>query len=155
MPSAAAPAASSSSTARAPPRPRAAHCALGACWGGAPRPSEAGIYRATAILRVSPRGLKLLRELSAAVAEAAARTAEAPDADGWSRLVIPIESIDHAAQELIKLGAEAEVLAPVSLRARIGEAASRLAALYANSAELENKPGSEGSVAHSLTFHLS
>ncbi len=103
---------------------------LAAYWAGATQRFEAAIYRDTAMLRVSPRGLKLLRELSAAVAEAAARTAEAPDHEGWRRLVIPIESIDHAAHELIKLGAEAEVLAPAPLRARIGEMASRLAALY-------------------------
>jgi predicted DNA-binding transcriptional regulator YafY len=47
------------------------------------------------------------------------------------RLVIPIESIDHAAHELVRLGAEAEVLAPAPLRERLGETARRLAALYA------------------------
>ncbi len=103
---------------------------LAAYWAGATQRFEAAIYRDTAMLRVSPRGLKQLRKLSGAVAEAAARTAEAPDHEGWRRLVIPIESIDHAAHELIKLGAEAEVLAPAPLRARIGEMASRLAALY-------------------------
>jgi predicted DNA-binding transcriptional regulator YafY len=104
---------------------------LAAYWAESTRRFEAEIYRDTATLRVSPRGLKLLREMSAAVAEAAARGAEAPDGEGWTRLVIPIESIDHAAHELIKLGAEAEVLAPAPLRERLGETARRLAALYA------------------------
>jgi predicted DNA-binding transcriptional regulator YafY len=103
---------------------------LAAYWAESTRRFEAEIYRDSATLRVSPRGLRLLREMSAAVAEAAASSAEAPDGQGWTRLVIPIESIDHAAQELIKLGAEAEVLAPALLRERLGETARRLAALY-------------------------
>ncbi|HEX3499797.1 MAG TPA: WYL domain-containing protein [Stellaceae bacterium] len=103
-------------------------------WAESTRRFETEIYRDTATLRVSPRGVKLLREASAAVAKAAARSAEAPDGEGWTRLVIPIESIDHAAQELARLGAEAEVLAPAPLRARIGETARRLAALYATGA---------------------
>jgi predicted DNA-binding transcriptional regulator YafY len=107
---------------------------LAAYWAESTRRFEAEIYRDTATLRVSPRGLKQLREMSAAVAEAAVRSAEAPDGEGWTRLVIPIESIDHAAHELVKLGAEAEVLAPAALRERLGETARRLAALYAASA---------------------
>jgi predicted DNA-binding transcriptional regulator YafY len=104
---------------------------LAVYWAESTRRFEAEIYRDTATLRVSPRGLRLLREMSAAVAEAAARSAEAPDGEGWMRLVIPIESIDHAAHELVKLGAEAEVLNPAPLRERLGETARRLAALYA------------------------
>ena len=107
---------------------------LAAYWAASTRRFEAEIYRDTATLRVSPRGVKQLREISAAIAEAVARTLEPPDDEGWMRLVIPIESIDHAAQELVRLGAEAEVLAPAPLRARLGETASRLAALYANGA---------------------
>jgi predicted DNA-binding transcriptional regulator YafY len=107
---------------------------LAAYWAESTRRFETEIYRDTATLRVSPRGLKQLREMSAAVAEAAVRSAEAPDGEGWTRLVIPIESIDHAAHELVKLGAEAEVLAPAALRERLGETARRLAALYAASA---------------------
>jgi predicted DNA-binding transcriptional regulator YafY len=107
---------------------------LAAYWAESTRRFEAEIYRDTAALRVSPRGLRLLREMSAAVAEAASRSVEPPDGEGWTRLVIPIESIDHAAQELIKLGAEAEVLAPAPLRERLGETARRLVALYAASA---------------------
>jgi predicted DNA-binding transcriptional regulator YafY len=104
---------------------------LAAYWAESTRRFETEIYRDTATLRVSPRGLRLLREMSAAVAEAASRSVEPPDGEGWTRLVIPIESIDHAAQELVRLGAEAEVLAPAPLRERLGETARRLAALYA------------------------
>jgi predicted DNA-binding transcriptional regulator YafY len=104
---------------------------LAAYWAESTRRFETEIYRDSATLRVSLRGLKQLREMSAAVAEAAARTAEVPDGEGWVRVVIPIESAEHAAGELVRLGAEAEILAPAPLRERIGETARRLAALYA------------------------
>jgi hypothetical protein len=39
--------------------------------------------------------------------------------DGWVRVVIPIESVDQAAADLMRLGAEAEVLKPMKLRRRI------------------------------------
>jgi predicted DNA-binding transcriptional regulator YafY len=104
---------------------------LAAYWAESTRRFETEIYRDAATLRVSARGFGQLREMSAAVAAAAERSAEAPDGEGWMRVVIPIESIDHAAQELIRLGPEAEALAPAALRERLGEAARRLAALYA------------------------
>jgi predicted DNA-binding transcriptional regulator YafY len=91
---------------------------------------EAGIYRDSAVLRVSPQGLKLLQRMSPAVAEAATRTAETPDGEGWVRVVVPIESIDHAAHDLLRLRAEAEVVAPPALRERLAGTAQRLAALY-------------------------
>lgn len=43
---------------------------------------------------------------------------------------LPVESAEVAAAELLRLGAEAEVLAPPQLRARMAEQAARLARLY-------------------------
>jgi predicted DNA-binding transcriptional regulator YafY len=60
----------------------------------------------------------------------AARTAEGRDEAGWSRVAIPIESVEHAAGEVLKLGAEAEVLAPPDLRGRMADLAARLHAVY-------------------------
>jgi predicted DNA-binding transcriptional regulator YafY len=88
-------------------------------------------HRSAAMLRASPTGLKWLRRLSAAVAEAADRTAGAVDADGWQTVMIPIESIEHAASILIRLGPEAEVLEPKALRQLMATTAQRLAELYA------------------------
>lgn len=103
---------------------------LAAYWAAATQAFEAGVYRGTAVLRVSPRGLKLLQLLGPAVAAAAVAASAGADADGWTRLTIPIESIDHAAQELQQLGAEAEALQPAALRERLAETARRLAGLY-------------------------
>jgi predicted DNA-binding transcriptional regulator YafY len=103
---------------------------LATYWAAATQRFEAGLYRDCAVLRVSPRGLRLLRETSAAVAEALARPSDPADDRGWTRVTIPIESIDQAAQELLKLGTEAEALAPPALRRRLAETARRLASLY-------------------------
>jgi predicted DNA-binding transcriptional regulator YafY len=81
-------------------------------------------------LRASAKGLKRLRYLSAAVAEAVDRARPKADHDGWIRVTIPIESVDMAANDLLRVGAECEVLQPVELRKRIAEAAGKMAALY-------------------------
>ncbi|HKU95503.1 MAG TPA: WYL domain-containing protein, partial [Vineibacter sp.] len=99
-------------------------------WAVSTQSFETQIYRDTALLRASPQGLKLLAGLSPAVADAVGRATQAPDADGWVRVVIPIESVEHAAHELLKLRAEAEVLGPAALRQRLAATARQLAVLY-------------------------
>jgi predicted DNA-binding transcriptional regulator YafY len=64
-----------------------------------------------------------------AVADAAARGERQPD--GWTVARIPIESEEHAQRELLRLGAEVEVLEPPSLRRRLAATAESLAAIYA------------------------
>jgi predicted DNA-binding transcriptional regulator YafY len=91
---------------------------------------ESELYRGSARLRVSARGLKWLRRGIAAVADSVDRTVGAPDAHGWYPVTIPIESVEHAASELIRLGAEAEVLEPEELRAALAQTARRVAELY-------------------------
>ena len=77
------------------------------------------MYRDFATLRASAAGLKRLRGFSPVVAQAAQRTAAAPDAEGWVTVTVPIESVEHAAREMLKLGADAEVLEPAELRSRL------------------------------------
>ncbi|CCH32158.1 YafY family protein [Actinosynnema sp. NPDC047251] len=73
-----------------------------------------------ATLRVSPRGLDLMPHLwEPAVVHAARQTATGPDPQGWTQITIPIESVEVALPELLKLGADAEVLTPENLRAHI------------------------------------
>jgi predicted DNA-binding transcriptional regulator YafY len=91
---------------------------------------EAGLYRATATLRASTRGLKALRHLSAAVSDAVDRAPAKRDRHGWARVTIPIESVDHAAAQILGTGAECEVIEPAALRARLAQAAVALAAIY-------------------------
>ncbi|MER8224217.1 YafY family protein [Streptomyces sp. NPDC094143] len=54
----------------------------------------------------------------------------APEADGWRRVSVTIESVDHAHAEFLRLGSGIEVLEPPELRARIARTAAELAARY-------------------------
>jgi predicted DNA-binding transcriptional regulator YafY len=104
---------------------------LAAYWAEATRRFEESVYRGVATLRVSPAGLARLRRLGPLVAEAADRSAGVADAHGWRRVTVPIESIDHAADEMLRLGVESEVIEPRELRAALRLKAERLLALYA------------------------
>lgn len=101
-------------------------------WNASTKRFETSVYRTKARLRVSPLGLRRLQSFSPTVAESATRSATAPDADGWMQVTIPIESAEDAAREMLRLGAEAEVLEPAELRACLKSAVDRLAMLYAD-----------------------
>lgn len=107
---------------------------LSAYWGEATRRFETEIYRGTALLRVTAVGLKRLRGMSAAVADAAL-SAGPVDASGWGEVEIPIETVEQAARDLLRLGAEAEVLAPTALRQAMADTARQVAAMYARAIE--------------------
>jgi predicted DNA-binding transcriptional regulator YafY len=78
------------------------------------------MFTGEAVVRFSPAGMRILRHLvTPEVIRAAQRNAGPPDEDGWVRTVIPTESVHHAHTELLKFGAEAEVLEPLELRERI------------------------------------
>ncbi len=68
--------------------------------------------------------------ISPAVSTSADATASAPDENGWITAVVPIESLIHAHQDFLRLGAAVEVLEPVALRDRLTATARSLAALY-------------------------
>jgi predicted DNA-binding transcriptional regulator YafY len=99
-------------------------------WSASTKRFEKSLYRATAQLRVSPLGLRRLQSFSTSVAEEALRTATKPEADGWMRVTVPIESVEDAGRELLRLGAEAEVLEPAELREVLTGATKRLVAIY-------------------------
>ncbi|MFE2409533.1 helix-turn-helix transcriptional regulator [Kitasatospora sp. NPDC059408] len=72
---------------------------------------------------------------AARLSTAAARAAEAtgaPEPDGRTRAVLPIESLDHAHAAFLALGTDIEVLAPPELRARLAATARALADRYAD-----------------------
>jgi len=99
-------------------------------WLASTRRFEKELAVDTAQLRVSASGLKALRDLGAAVAQAAEGSASSPDEQGWRRVTIPIESIPHAAAQVLRLGAQAEVLKPAALRRELLERVAAVAALY-------------------------
>jgi predicted DNA-binding transcriptional regulator YafY len=50
--------------------------------------------------------------------------------DGWTRCTLAFESLDDAYLDLMRLGADVEILAPDSLRSRMAATARALASLY-------------------------
>jgi predicted DNA-binding transcriptional regulator YafY len=104
---------------------------LAAFWRESTQRFEAGIYTDVAVLTVTARGMKKVRELSAAANAAVERTASAVGTDAvWTRIALPIESIEHACGQLLALGEDAVVLAPAALRARMQARIAAMAAAY-------------------------
>lgn len=101
---------------------RPKHFDLAEFWKQSTQRFETEIYSDFATLLVSKRGMKHLLELSATVGEAAKKTA-VPEAshEGWSKVVVPIESIDHASAQLLGIGVEVRVIEPPALRDRMKE----------------------------------
>jgi len=103
---------------------------LAAFWSESTQRFEQGVYRDFATLRASPAGLKRLRSFSPIVAQAVERTMGPPDRQGWRRVTVPIESAQHAAREMLRLGDEAVVLEPVALRDALRATAAQMLAAY-------------------------
>jgi predicted DNA-binding transcriptional regulator YafY len=112
------------------PFARPADFDLAAWWQASTQRFEKELAVDTAQLRVSASGMKALRDLGAAVAQAAEASASEADESGWRRVTIPIESIPHAAAQVLRLGAQAEVLKSAALRRALLERVSAVAALY-------------------------
>jgi predicted DNA-binding transcriptional regulator YafY len=84
-----------------------------------------------ATVRLSPRGWQRLNHLmEPAVVKAVAASAVAAGDDGWVEATVPVESISHAHDELLRLGAEVEVLAPAELRELVARTARAMARNY-------------------------
>jgi predicted DNA-binding transcriptional regulator YafY len=109
-------------------------------WSTASRTFETSLFRGTATLRVSPRGMRRLGLLGPVAGRAGAESAGAPDADGWTVVEIPTETVEQAAADIVRLGREAEVVKPAELRRHMAELARALCGLYAG----ELGPGGAG-----------
>jgi predicted DNA-binding transcriptional regulator YafY len=97
---------------------------LSSYWAQQSARFEESLIQGEARLRASARGLKRLAELGSAQARAA-RAATAGE-----EFAVPIESLEHAAADLLRCGAEVEVLSPPELRARMADQARALSAIY-------------------------
>jgi predicted DNA-binding transcriptional regulator YafY len=98
-------------------------------WAGAAGRFESQMLRTTVVLRVGPRGMKILPH--AADHDAALKAiahAGPPDVDGWRELELEVESVEVAAGQLTALGGEVEALDPPELRAGLAAAGAALAA---------------------------
>ncbi|MGA5418965.1 helix-turn-helix transcriptional regulator [Streptomyces lavendulocolor] len=89
------------------------------------------ILRTEAVVRLTEAGARALPHVTdRAAAEEALGAAGPADAEGRVTVTLPVESEEVAYGQLLRLGPEAEVLAPDSLRELFAGAAARMADLY-------------------------
>jgi predicted DNA-binding transcriptional regulator YafY len=91
---------------------------------------ETELYKGHADVLATPAGLKLLRYQNAAVARAVAAAPRPRRTDGRVRLRIPVESVDQAVGQLLRLAPEVEVTGPAPLRKELLARLRKVAAMY-------------------------
>jgi predicted DNA-binding transcriptional regulator YafY len=85
-----------------------------------------------ATVRLTPNGVKALPDaLGPRAARLALRTLTPAGPDGWHRATIPLENVPHAVATLLRLGADAQVLAPTQLVAQMADTIQAMTRLYA------------------------
>jgi len=101
---------------------------LARTWEASSRRFEADLRRLQARLRVSPRGMNRLRNgrLPLVVLPQAPRAR----ADDWQEVMLPLESVEQGALQLLAFGPELEVLEPAALRDEIATQLRRFGQLY-------------------------
>ncbi|MFF5084316.1 helix-turn-helix transcriptional regulator [Actinoplanes sp. NPDC000266] len=98
---------------------------------------EGSVYTAVATVRMTTEALdRMAFVFPPEMSRSARAEAGPPDENGWLITQVPIESIKHGHIELLKLGADAEVLDPPELRARFTETTRGLLATYLPEATL-------------------
>jgi deazaflavin-dependent oxidoreductase (nitroreductase family) len=109
---------------------------LAAFWQEWTQRYERSVYTASAAVRMTVRALEFMPFVfPPEMARVARQSAGDPDPSGWLTTTVPIESIRHGHTELLKLGADAEVLEPPELRDMLARTAKGLAATYLNGQE--------------------
>ncbi|MGW7314419.1 helix-turn-helix transcriptional regulator [Streptomyces sp. NPDC054865] len=101
---------------------------LAAHWRRSQADFHARLHPEEAVVRLSARAAE---QLTGAAARALAATGRPdPDVPGWIRAVLPVESPERAQAQFLALAAEAEVLGPPALRARVRAALAAMTARY-------------------------
>lgn len=93
-------------------------------WQGYQADFHARLHRDEALVRLSPQAASGLSGLAAQALIDTGRN----EPDGWTRAVLPIESLKHAHGVFLALGTNVEVLGPPELRARLADTFCALAA---------------------------
>jgi len=94
------------------------------------RPAGANVQRAR--IRLSPRGRRLAALLGRPAGLRMRRSPRPEGAPGdWAEAWVRVDSADATVLDMLALGAEAEVVHPADLRARVAETARQIADLHA------------------------
>ncbi|MDA8371198.1 MAG: WYL domain-containing protein [Nocardiopsaceae bacterium] len=102
---------------------------LASVWTTLSQKFEESRHTMRARVRLSERGLEMLRTLSSPITAAGTNGAE-PGEDGWYETDLLVESVRHAVVEFAMYGPDIEVLEPPELRSALAAYARATAALY-------------------------
>lgn len=102
---------------------------LASYWQASTQRLETELHQGHAVIRLSPTGFRMLEPLTLPVIRSAMKIT-GPDSDGYRIVSLPVGSLWQASSELLRFGAEAEVLEPLELRARMREVSEALGKVY-------------------------
>jgi predicted DNA-binding transcriptional regulator YafY len=103
-------------------------------WSENTRRLERELYPNQATIRLSPWGLKEIEHMAPPYVRANLEFVGEPDAEGWRTVRLPVAHERMAVSEMLKLGAEVEVLDPPDLRLAMRRALETLTGYYASTA---------------------
>jgi predicted DNA-binding transcriptional regulator YafY len=106
---------------------------LSTYWQESTATFERELYRFTAHIAVSPRGQKWFANAQTKVTRVTAQSGTKNAPANWQEFLMPIESIEHGARQLLAHGAHVKVIGPEALKNRIANELRALNALYAES----------------------
>ena len=104
---------------------------LGAYWGSSTEVFESSLRQVAVRLRVQRAALGTLRY---AIGSGRLEGVPEPlpdDPEAWLEVTLLTESLDTAHEDLLRVGAQVEVIEPVELRARLARTAAAMLTLYA------------------------
>ncbi|MFE2756616.1 helix-turn-helix transcriptional regulator [Actinosynnema sp. NPDC059335] len=97
-------------------------------WAGWSERFERRLYPMRVTVRMTPDGLRGARVLLGLAAARELRDVE-PEGE-WTTVRVPVESLEHAAVDLLRLGPEVDVVEPPELRERVIARIAAMAAVY-------------------------
>jgi predicted DNA-binding transcriptional regulator YafY len=103
---------------------------LASYWGASTRRLEADLHQNSATIRLSPWGTRMLEAFTSPYVRAATKISSTVDAEGWHTATMPVGSIRQACVELLRFGADAEVLEPLELRAKMAAVVAGMSEIY-------------------------
>lgn len=103
---------------------------LPAYWKASTERLEAELHAVVATVRLSPLGLEMLAAFSPPYVRAHTKLHDDAGPGGWCTATLPVGSTRQAVVDLLRFGAEIEVVDPPELRRRMAEIAADLGRLY-------------------------
>jgi predicted DNA-binding transcriptional regulator YafY len=99
-------------------------------WAEATQSFETQLRSEAVRVRLSPRGVELLRDVNPGAADVVAEQHPQPAKGDWIEARIPFERPPQAVREALRMGADMEILEPAMLRAAVESEARAIARMH-------------------------